>query len=905
MAYPAGYWAELVRSPPGPLMESATGTRIWLRTSDGLPLEQEYFRDGTWQATAADTDEPDFVFGSSTDVTGWRARKAGEAWIPSTNGFRFNDHNFLAAVPWAGASSYRFFEVPATAAPNWADDTGDPISAQVGTAISDVVVPAATGNPDPTYAVVGSLPAGVTFTPASRTLSFTTASIEAGSGTITIRATNSQGSDDWTVAYNFFNPLALTDWAQPARTTVELRALCQAGAAAEFFYAAANSGQPVSGSVLGGSLAVRGTTLSSISKHSGALRLRDVPNPVDLGGLFGVGGALAESTIYLQTLDGVQSFPVAGNLGAGGGNFQNFDPPAAFRTLLNGISDGDRFILAITTPVTFAVEITGAANVLETQGTIALGTTLTGDHSGIPSYAWEVLAGSGRVVGVGTGAIYALPNVAEDEATRIRVTVTAENDDGEAITARAEASFTVQAVKNPPRVVIDTPAQVINAGAVLQLQATVTDPGGRVVSHQWTATIVGDAVPRGNFSASRDEDPTWSSPKPAVETVYALTLTATDDDGQSASRTVLITVLPPPSLDDFGAVAGFSEPDARKFKRGDLDDFGVVAGLTEPTPNARLLGQLDAFGAVAGLTEATALNEPPASPFNLHAFTRLLESILLRWSVAITGGPVDAYEVEVRPDVWIDTGSTAPEYLIENLEPGTEYRFRVRARNNGGISAPSRYLLVSTLSTLVPTVPRAPAAEETGGRSADLSWVAPVDIGGSEIIRYEFSVIDEDGQAGPFEPTDGTEPRWRVRGLALWHEYGFRIRAVNANGPGPATQTFRHYVTPAAARTIPRGVRLPLLDVDRQSAIYRLADRDCRITVWWQPSDRSWWGSLEVPANTPAVSSRRLAVNTGLLDRIADVLPGNIVLRELGEGGAEPGRDAWARPTHALVWEPE
>ena len=78
-----------------------------------------------------------------------------------------------------------------------------------------------------------------------------------------------------------------------------------------------------------------------------------------------------------------------------------------------------------------------------------------------------------------------------------------------------------------------------------------------------------------------------------------------------------------------------------------------------------------------------------------------------------------------------------------------------------------------------------------------------------------------------------------------------------------------------------------------------------------QPSDPDdgegtggWWGSLEVPVNTPAVLSRRLSRNAGLLDRITDVLPGNFVLRELSGNDVEPARNAWRQETHGLFWEP-
>ena len=102
-------------------------------------------------------------------------------------------------------------------APSWTDDTGDAITGTVGTAIADVTVPEVdAGTPDPTYAAVGSLPAGVSFDTTTRVLSFDESAIEVGSGTIRIRATNSAGTDDWTVAYTF--AAALPDVDAPTVT---------------------------------------------------------------------------------------------------------------------------------------------------------------------------------------------------------------------------------------------------------------------------------------------------------------------------------------------------------------------------------------------------------------------------------------------------------------------------------------------------------------------------------------------------------------------------------------------------------------------------------------------------------------------------------------------------------------
>ena len=84
--------------------------------------------------------------------------------------------------------------------PAFADDTGDAISGTVGTAIANVTVPEAAGVPTPTYAASG-LPAGLSFNTTTRVLSGTPTA--AGSGTITVTATNSAGEADWTVAYTF------------------------------------------------------------------------------------------------------------------------------------------------------------------------------------------------------------------------------------------------------------------------------------------------------------------------------------------------------------------------------------------------------------------------------------------------------------------------------------------------------------------------------------------------------------------------------------------------------------------------------------------------------------------------------------------------------------------------------
>ena len=88
----------------------------------------------------------------------------------------------------------------APTAPEFTDDTGTPQTWTQGVAIAPITVPSAGGNPAPDYLLIGNAPTGISFNVTSRVISGTPTEI--GNGTIRIRATNSEGSDDWTVGYS-------------------------------------------------------------------------------------------------------------------------------------------------------------------------------------------------------------------------------------------------------------------------------------------------------------------------------------------------------------------------------------------------------------------------------------------------------------------------------------------------------------------------------------------------------------------------------------------------------------------------------------------------------------------------------------------------------------------------------
>lgn len=121
----------------------------------------------------------------------------------------------------------------------------------------------------------------------------------------------------------------------------------------------------------------------------------DLPDELTMSEYFGVGGPGRDLTVYVQTDGGVVSLPVATTLSGAGGNYVRFAVPAADRALLNGITSGTRFIIALARPVTvLAGEVStgtptltgdltvGAASPTELAGEIRSGApTLSGDLS--------------------------------------------------------------------------------------------------------------------------------------------------------------------------------------------------------------------------------------------------------------------------------------------------------------------------------------------------------------------------------------------------------------------------------------------------------------------------------------------------------------------------------------------
>ena len=220
----------------------------------------------------------------------------------------------------------------------------------------------------------------------------------------------------------------------------------------------------------------------------------------------------------------------------------------------------------------------------------------------------------------------------------------------------------------------------------------------------------------------------------------------------------------------------------------------VVDGLTNGTGYRFRVAAVNAQGAGprSGLTPVTTPRTVPDAPAVVSA-TFADSSATVEWTAPANdgGAPITGYEVQMldasgsplAPPQAAGSG-TARSFVVTGLTNGDTYRFQVRAINVAGNS------LYSTRSdTVTPArVADAPTIDSVTPRedSAVVRWTPPTVTGGVPITGYELQVTDQAGTPiGAPQAAGGAGARqFVVTGLTPGERYRFRVRALNAAGPG-------------------------------------------------------------------------------------------------------------------------
>ena len=317
------------------------------------------------------------------------------------------------------------------------------------------------------------------------------------------------------------------------------------------------------------------------------------------------------------------------------------------------------------------------------------------------------------------------------------------------------------------------------------------------VDYQFRVKAVNKAGPGGPSDASEVVTTKPRHLLPKIEHVRDITVHA----GQPIKLDVKVIGEPPPKTmwyrgdDDKPLSSGSdlkieNEPYRTKLmvpnaKRSDTGMYKLVASNPSGTDEAEV--------------KVTVLDKPaePEGPLDVsdvHA-----EGCKLKWKPPKDDGgvPIEAYVVEKQDQAtgkWVPVcQTTTPEANISNLEPGHEYKFRVKAVNAEGESAP----LVTLEPTLAknpydpPGAPGTPKVTDVDKNHVDLQWEPPAKDGGAPISGY----IIEKKEKGSDKwvkacQIPGDDTKARVPDLETGHEYQFRVKAVNKAGPGaPSDET--------------------------------------------------------------------------------------------------------------------
>lgn len=204
-----------------------------------------------------------------------------------------------------------------------------------------------------------------------------------------------------------------------------------------------------------------------------------------------------------------------------------------------------------------------------------------------------------------------------------------------------------------------------------------------------------------------------------------------------------------------------------------------------------------------------AVLDKPASPEGPLRVTDIhKEGCKLKWNPPLDDGglPIEHYVVEkldVESGRWVPSGRFKEPFAeLNNLEPGHEYKFRVLAVNTEGESEPlsGEQSIIAKNPFDEPGKPGTPEPVDWDKDHVDLVWRPPHNDGGSPITGYVVEKREKGTDkwikgAEISAPAFGEECKASVPNLDENCEYEFRVKAINAAGPGEPSDASKSVIT--------------------------------------------------------------------------------------------------------------
>uniref|UniRef100_A0A8C5CYF0 Myomesin 2a n=1 Tax=Gadus morhua TaxID=8049 RepID=A0A8C5CYF0_GADMO len=289
----------------------------------------------------------------------------------------------------------------------------------------------------------------------------------------------------------------------------------------------------------------------------------------------------------------------------------------------------------------------------------------------------------------------------------------------------------------------------------------------------------------------------------------------------------------------------------------------VVHGLVPGETYVFRVQAVNLFGLSAESQESSPIAvEPalatPSSPFGITLLSCNGSSMTLAWKSPkhCGGSHVNAYYVDRRNAdklQWKEVNVSAIKervYTVEGLTEGNFYEFKVQAGNMAGVGVPSEASKPMKCEAWTMAEP-GPAFDlsfsEVRSDSLVILWKAPVYTGASAVTGYLVEMAKKGSMNMVVYPL-------QVGGLEAGETYVFRVRSVNADGVGKASQVSE----PILAKALP-GTQEIVCGVDEQTGDIFLSLEACEISetsqfVW----SKNYKGIGDCPRLSASADGRTL-----------------------------------------------
>ena len=246
-------------------------------------------------------------------------------------------------------------------------------------------------------------------------------------------------------------------------------------------------------------------------------------------------------------------------------------------------------------------------------------------------------------------------------------------------------------------------------GTEYKLQVRARYYQGQHQDNPWSGPWSEEATIKVSSSPTPTPEPTEEpTPEPASDVVNGLAMSS-----HAVGELVLTWHQPSDQPDDYRISWAPADEDYLSYseentsRRGNSYPDGSTTSLTltglPGSVNYKVIMRAryeDSSGPWSDEATQRILNSPPAAPTGLNAAEVSDSSITLSWtapsSAGITGYRVLRGLTTAKQDVLEnDTGSTETEYLVSDVQAGTEYHYSVRAINDAGVSPSSNSIAVT------------------------------------------------------------------------------------------------------------------------------------------------------------------------------------------------------------------